>query len=470
MSEKRESFAELFAKERMPSGRARVWNVGDEAQGLVAHVSRDAVFVDLDAKQQGYFDRMDLREDIEVGDPVAGLVVAVEGDQIKLATRFGRDSGRGEVELALAEGIPIEGKVTGVNKGGAEVEVAGMRGFCPFSQLDNRYVEDPTTFVSRVLEFLVVEIKDRDVVLSRRKLLERQARVARESVLARLQEGATLRGQVTQIRDFGAFVDIGGIEGLIPMRELSHDREQRAEDVLAVGDVVETRVVKVELGDDKVKITLSLKALAADPWDGIDTIAPIGKVLAGQVTRLTEFGAFLRLSGGIEGLLHISEIGVRVKHPSEVLSVGDQRLVVVKSLDYQRKRIALTLADETASAGDSDSQIVPVLGALVNATVEKHERFGVFVQVDGARGSAGRGLVPNAELGLQRGVDIRKELPLGTKIRAKVMDPTQGRLRLSIRAASDDAERAVFDSFRQDQSKGGSMGTLGDLLREKLKK
>lgn len=470
MSQKPESFADLFAKEEMPSGRARRWDVGDEAKGVVTHVGGDSVFVDLTANQQGWFDRGDLAEDVKVGDEVAGRVVVVEGNQIKLATRFGRDAGPELLELAFRDGVPIEGKVTGMNKGGAEVDVAGLRGFCPFSQLSNRYVEDPSTFVGRSLEFLVVEIEGQNVVLSRRRLLEREARAAREEVLAQLQVGATMRGPVTQIRNFGAFVDLGGIEGLIPVRELSHVSGQRPEDVLTVGDVVEVKVLEVKPGDDKVRISLSLKALAADPWEGIDAIAPIGKVLAGQVTRLTDFGAFVRLASGVEGLLHISEIGVRVKHPSEVLSVGEQRLVVVMKLDHQKQQIGLALADQGAAAGDEAPRILPVLGALVSATVEKHERFGVFVQVEGTRGRSGRGLVPTAELGLARGADIRKELPIGTLMHAKIVDATEGRMRLSVRAARDDAERAVFDAFQQEQSTKGSMGTLGDLLKGKLKK
>src|SRR5690606_20909543 len=148
--------------------------------------------------------------------------------------------------------LPVEGKITGLNKGGAEVEVAGARGFCPMSQLDNRYVEDPAAFVGQTLSFLVTKLDERDVVLSRRRLLEREARAAREKVLGTLQQGAEMRGRVTQVREFGAFVDLGGIEGLIPMRELSHDRVQRAEDVVSIGDVVDVLVTKVETDGEKV--------------------------------------------------------------------------------------------------------------------------------------------------------------------------------------------------------------------------
>lgn len=473
---KGESFADLFARE--DSGpRARRFSVGEEAEGVVAHISADAVLVDLDAKQQGWFSRLDLTGPdgelrVRVGDRVKGRVVGIDRSthEIQLATALGKDAGREQLALAFEQGVPIEGKVVGINKGGVEVEVAGLRGFCPMSQLDLRFVQDPSVFLNQTLRFEVTKLEQRDVVLSRRRVLEREARDARAQIESTLSEGAILRGRVTQIRDFGAFVDVGGIEGLVPLRELSHDRVQRAEDVLKAGDVVEVKVVRLERDGEKLKVTLSLRALATDPWESLETIAPRGRVVAGQVTRLADFGAFVRLAPGVEGLLHVSELGARVTHASEALSVGQQVLVTVKDVDLERRRVGLTLSAEGARAGEAAQDVRPVLGAIVKATVEKHERFGVFVQVAGVPGRAGRGLVPNAELGLPRGVDVRKELPLGTEVRAKVLDAADGRLRLSIQAARDDAERADFDSYREERASKGGMGTLGDLLKQKLGK
>ncbi len=473
---KGESFADLFAAESMPAGRARRLNVGDEVEGVVALIGADAVFVDVDAKQQGWFDPSELRLPdgslgVAVGDTLKGRVVAIEGDgPVRLSSGFGREAGRAQLVTALEQEVPIDGKITGTNKGGVEVEVAGTRGFCPFSQLDVRFVEQPAEWVGQVHRFLVVEIGERDVVLSRRRLLEREAAKAREEILGKLQEGATLRGRVTQIRDFGAFVDVGGLEGLIPLRELSHDRVQTAQDVVSIGDAVDVKVLKIEPGPDKVKITLSLKALAGDPWDGVDQIAPRNRVVAGRVTRLADFGAFVRLAAGVEGLLHVSEIGARVSHPSEALEVGQQLLVVVRDVDHARRRVSLALAEQGAQAGQAAAHLRPVQGAVVEAIVEQHERFGVFAQVEGTTGRAGRGLIPNAELGLARGADLRKELPLGARVTAKVIDATEGRMRLSVRAAREDAERAVFDSYREQQASRGGMGTLGDLLKAKLEK
>ncbi len=360
--------------------------------------------------------------------------------------------------------IPIEGKVVGVNKGGLEVEVAGTRAFCPASQIEDRYVEDTSVYVGQTLRFVVTEIKDRGAVLSRRRLIESEKAEAREALVGRLEVGAVLSGRVTQIRDFGAFVDLGGIDGLLPRAELSHDRV-RPEDVVSVGDVARVKVLAIEERDGKTRITLSLKALSADPWDGIAAVAPLGKVVAGRVTRIADFGVFIRLAEGVEGLLHVSELG---GSSLEAFEVGAQVLAVVKSIDRDRRRISLTPAPEGAELGAAGLSSGPVVGSVVDATVDKVEHFGVFVQVDGTRGRIGRGLIPNAELGLERGVDLRKEMPPGTKVRAKVLETGEGRLRLSIKAARADQERAEFDGYRESHGAPKSMGTLGELLKKKL--
>jgi small subunit ribosomal protein S1 len=471
-----ESFAQMFAREieNVPNVRRKRLAIGDAVEGVVAHISTDAVLVDLDAKQQGWFERMDLTGPdgalrVKVGDRLKGHVIAIDpNDQIQLGSSLGKDASKEQLRLAHEQGIPVEGKIVAINKGGAEVEIGGTRGFCPKSQLDVRFVEDLEGLVGQVFEFAIVEMKDRDVVLSRRRVLEARAKEARGRIEESLSEGATMRGRVTQVREFGAFVDIGGIEGLIPIREMSHDRVQRTEDVVSVGDIVEVKVTKLEKEGDRLKITLSLKALAGDPWEGIERIVQVGRVVAGQVTKVNDFGAFVRIASGVEGLLHVSEIGQRVEHAGDRVTVGEQMLLVVKEVDPTRRRISLALPDEGAKEGEVARMSSAVLGAVVTAKVEKHERFGVFVQLAGTRGRGGRALVPNAELGLRAGADVRKELPIGSEIKAKVVDATDGRIRLSVRAAHDDAERADYDTYKDAQAQKGGMGTLGDLLRRKL--
>lgn len=475
-----ESFKDLFSRGEIPVSRSRRVSVGDEVEGVVGHVGKDEVFVDLDEKQQAYFDVIDLRGpdgqlSVKDGDRLKGYVISVEGDQIRLGRRLGRELQSTDHLRAAFEGsVPVEGKVSGANKGGVEVDLGGVRGFCPFSQLDSQRVEDGKDWIGRTESFLITKIEDRDVVVSRRALLDRESRAAREELLSTLKVGTIVQGRVSGIRDFGVFVDLGGIEGLIPSRELSHDRV-RPEDVVQLGNVVEAEVRSIEEKTfpnkpPKTEISLSLRSLASDPWEGIETLAPVGRVVAGQVSRLAEFGAFIRIAPGVEGLMHISELGARVRHPEEVLQVGQSMLARVVSVDTVRKRLGLAPASEGAAAGAQDSAGSVVLGAVVPCLVEKVEGWGLVVQIEGISGRAGRGGIPNAETNTRQGADLRREFPVGTRVNAKVIEAIERRVRLSIRAAFEDAERAEFDGYKHRSAEKGRMGTFGDLLKAKLSK
>jgi small subunit ribosomal protein S1 len=478
-SSKGGSFKDMFTRGEIVVAKQRRVSVGEEVEGVVGHVGKDAVLVDLDDKQQAYFELPDLSDAsgkpiVKPGDRVRGFVVSTDGS-IRLARRFGKgEASVDHLAVAQEKGTPVEGKITAVNKGGVEVELAGVRAFCPASQLDDRFVADTSAFVGRTLAFVVTKVEGRNVVVSRRALLERESKAAREETLASLAIGDIKRGRVTQLRDFGAFVDIGGLEGLIPLRELSHERV-KAEDVVSIGDVVEVQIKGVERKTnekgEKIEITLSLKALAADPWTAIDAVAPVGRVVAGQVTRLSDFGAFVRIGTGVEGLLHVSELGARVKHASEALEIGQSILVRVLSVDPVKRRIALAPAAEGATVGSEDRGPAVVVGRVVSAIVEKVENFGIVVQIEGSTGRAGRAVIPNAETGTRPGADLRREFAQGGKVTAKIIDAGDGArrgARLSIRAARDDAERADFDTYKAGTRDQARMGTLGDLLKKKI--
>jgi small subunit ribosomal protein S1 len=481
MTEKKPSFADLFEAEPFaPSARARVC-AGDRVEAPVVRVGKDSVFVELPGRATGWFESKDFRAPdgtlaVGVGDVVTGFALEVMPDG---SVRLGRALARGSASNAALEqardaGIPVEGKVVAVNKGGLEVDVDGVRAFCPSSQADVRFNSDLSALVGRTLTFRVMEIRSggRGVVLSRRAVLEEEVRQARDRALSALAVGQVLRGTVTSVRDFGAFVDLGGIEGLVPLTELSHERGLEPRDVLRAGDVIEVQVREIREvtpkheGDSSVKVTLSLKALEADPWTRVDDVAHEGKVIDGQVVRLTDFGAFVRLGPGIEGLLHVSELPGKVTHPTAVLRVGQRVRVVVQRVDREARRISLAPAPDGIECGATVSPPRLVVGAVVNAIVDHIEPFGVFVQVEGTKGRAGRGLVPNAELGLPRGADVRRALPEGTKLVVKVLEAGD-RMRMSVKAVREDEERAEFDVFRERGAAPAKLGTLGDLLRKR---
>ncbi|MEZ4408397.1 MAG: S1 RNA-binding domain-containing protein [Polyangiales bacterium] len=478
-----DSFASLFEQQSPRGGqkpRPRL-AVGARVEGPVVQITRDAVFIDLDEKRQGYLDRTELLGadgalTVKVGDRLAASVVEVDArtGNVRLGRSLGKAGDVASLELAREQGLAVEGKVVAINKGGAEVEVGSTKAFCPVSQLDNRFVPDPSAFVGKSLRFRVTEVREggRKVVLSRRLQLEAEGREAAERVLATLTVGATVKGPVTGVREFGAFVDLGGVEGLVPLSELSHDSAVRAADVVKPGDVVEVQVKEVRPGENGAtpKITLSLKALSADPWEALSVVAPVGRVVAGTVTRVVDFGAFVRIAAGVEGLLHVSELSGRPEHPSKVFSTGQPVMVVVKSADAQARKVSLTLAPDGAAAGGTVSNARVVAGAVVKATVERIEPYGVFAQVEGTRGRAGRGLIPNAELGIPRGADVRKHFPEGTVVTAKVIETGEGRLRMSIKGVREDEERAAYEGYQGSQAVSGKLGTLGDLLKNRGKR
>jgi small subunit ribosomal protein S1 len=485
---KKDNFAAMFEAGAQPEAATRPKSLalGERVKAEVVLLSKDGAFVELlersaagGKRLQAFMQREDARSEqpeVKVGDVIEAFVIAVDNrsGEIKVGRSMGKPAGLLELERAHQAGVAVEGKVAGVNKGGLEVEVGGVRAFCPISQVDRGYVTDPQALVGRSLQFLVTELRDggKRVVLSRRAALEADAKANADRILADLVPGAIVRGSVTAVREFGAFVDLGGLEGLIPNAELSHDRGQKASDVLNPGDLVEVQVREIKTGVlDKrgaptTKITLSLKALAADPWDSVEQVVLIGRVARGTVTRMQDFGAFVRLAPGLEGLLHISELGGKISHPSALLKVGETIDVVVRSIDKETRRIALAPAPDGLAVGAEATGPKLVVGAIVSGKVERIEPFGVFLQLDGTRGRQGRGLIPNVELGTPRGADTRKLFPVGTALTAKVLETGDGKLRLSLRAIKDDEERADFDGYRAKTEQAGRLGTFADLLKK----
>lgn len=476
-----DSFAALFegqGKAAVPTRRRRV-KVGDRLEAVVVQIGRDLVFVELDGKQQAFIEADELRDSDGSINVTEGEIIrahVVEVDEARGSIRLGRTLGRpggnvAAIEQAKESGVAIEGKVTGVNKGGLEIDLGGgTRAFCPMSQIADRFVEDANTLMGQTLRFVVTDVKDggKNVVVSRRALLQREAGEAASKIMANVVPGAILKGTVASVRDFGAFVDLGGVEGMIPRSEIAHDRSVSVADALKPGDVVEVQVREIKDGEPNKrgiatkKITLSLKALTADPWADLDLV--VGRVVEGTVVRSAEFGRFVRIAPAVEGLLHVSELGRELKAEE-----GETIRVVVKKLDRETKKISLSPAPDDAAVGSTiaagGNEADVKVGAVVHGTVERIETYGIFVQIDGTKGRAGRGLVPNTELGVPRGTDLRKTFPEGTKVTAKVLETGEGRLRLSIKGAKDAEERADFEAAKGRQQPPKSLGTFADLLK-----
>src|SRR6185312_983868 len=342
MSNDDEDFAAMFAASEKDKPKAKRPKVGDVVRGKVITVGKEAVFVDVGGKAEGQLgrDQVTDKDDkllVKVGDVLEARVAADAGGVLTLRTKLGRGpEARAELVQAHELGIPVDGLVTEVVKGGLSVDVAGVRGFCPASQIDNRYVEDLSVFVGQRLTFRVTRYEGRNLVLSRRSLLDEEKEKRAVETRKNLIPGAVIRGKVVGFKPFGAFVDLGGIEGMLHVSELGFQRVEKPEDVLALGQELDVAILKVEPGEKGERISLSLKALANDPWR--DTTATLGEGsrVKGTVTRLQPFGAFVEIAPGVEGLVHISELGAgrRINHPKEVVSVGQEVEANVLAIDH----------------------------------------------------------------------------------------------------------------------------------------
>ncbi len=354
-----DDFAALFAASEVEQpAQARV-KTGDVVRGRVVALGPATAFVTIGAKAEAIIDLAEFR------DPTTGELGLAVGDQLTATvtddgSRSGsivlkRTIGRGghvpgELEQAREHGLAVEGLVTGQNKGGFDVQVVGVRAFCPASQIDLRRA-DPAQYVGQRLRFRVTQISagGRNVVVSRRELLQEEAAAQAATTWERLQVGAVVQGTVTSLRDFGAFVDLGGVEGLIHVTELGYARARHPSEVVQVGQEVEAQVVKLERATDggRGRISLSLRALATDPWTTVAERFPVGASVRGTVRKLEPFGAFVELAPGLDGLVHVSRMSLdtRVAHPKNVVKVGDEIDVTVVGLEPDKRRIALSMVE-----------------------------------------------------------------------------------------------------------------------------
>jgi small subunit ribosomal protein S1 len=330
-------------------------------------------------------------------------------------------------------------------------------------------VETAEDFVGRVLEFRVITYgeRGRNIVLSRRQVLEERGAKIAEETLQKVVPGAVLPGTVVSLADFGAFVDLGGVQGLVPVSEVSHSRVARPSDRLRVGEPVMVKVLKVD--EEKKRISLSLKALEGDPWAVVPGRLRERQVVRARAVRATEFGVFVELLPGVDGLLHVSEIPrSRQGAIREGATTGAELSVMIVNIDVEKRRIALALAPDDVAPGAQVESTLAV-GAVLTGTVERVEPFGVFVRL----GPGQTGLIPNAELGTARGTDPRKTFPSGSEVKVLVLAIEEGgrRIRLSREKALAHEEQAETQAYLRDTAKrdGGFGLTLGERLKQTRK-
>ena len=359
-----ESFAELL--EQSLSNQSGRLTPGQKVTARVLKVSAEWLFIDTGHKGEGVVDLKEFTDpdgaiSVKEGDTITAYFLSSSRGEMRFTTRVGGgSSGTAQLEEAWQAGVPVEGVVEKEIKGGYEVKLAGSaRAFCPFSQMSLRRVENPESFIGTHFSFRITDYgeRGRNIVVSRRVLLEEEQKRLREEAQAALSEGMTVSGTVTSLRDFGAFVDIGGIEGLLPVSEIGWSRVKDVRDVLSVGQQVQVMVKSIDR--EKERISLSHKDTLADPWETAGEMYPEGSFHTGVVARLTAFGAFVTLSDGVDGLIHISKLGAgkRISHPREVLAEGQTVEVKVESFDRENRRLSLALAGTARAAEEEEATL-----------------------------------------------------------------------------------------------------------------
>jgi small subunit ribosomal protein S1 len=349
MNDSTEDFAALFEA----SQKAKRITQGDTIAGRIVAIGADVAFVDVGGKGEATIDIAELKDadgdiDVSVGDRIQAVVVSTAGG-LTLSRRLARGAATDrQLENAFHTGLPVEGKVDKAVKGGYEVRLGHQRAFCPFSQIDLSRAE-PATHEGQVYAFRIIEYSEggRNLVVSRRALLEEEQRANAADVRKSIVAGAVLRGRVVSVRDYGAFVDLGGgVQGLLHVSEMGWSRVSDTADIVKPGEEITVKVLRVD--EDKQKISLGLKQLSDDPWSKVKTTYQVGQVHPGRVTRIAEFGAFVELEPGIEGLAHASTFAPagRSQAWSAAVPPGTTGAFEILSIDVEKKRIGVALLPE----------------------------------------------------------------------------------------------------------------------------
>ena len=378
--EMEQSFEALFEES------LQALNVGDVVKGTIVQVNPDSVIVDVGFKSEGVIPLSEFFDEkgaitVEVGDVFDVLVERTESET-GLISLSKEKADRQKIWNSLEEGAVVDGRIVSRIKGGLAVDI-GVNAFLPGSQVDLRPVRNLDKLLGETFQFKIIKLNKRrgNIVLSRRVLLEDQRENLRSDTLKTLEEGQVVDGIVKNLTDYGAFIDLGGIDGLLHITDMSWGRVSHPSDILAVGDKIKVKVLKFDR--EKERVSLGLKQIAPDPWLDVEQKYPVGLRVKGKVVSLTDYGAFVELEEGVEGLIHVSEMSwtKRIKHPNKVLAIGEEVESMVLALDIPNRRISLGLKQAEPNPWEVIGEKFPI-GTIIEGQVKNITDFGIFVGVD----------------------------------------------------------------------------------------
>jgi len=472
-----ESFAALFEE----SLTRKEMRIGEVITAEVVRVDQNFVVVNAGLKSESFIALEEFRNDrgdieVQPGDFVPVAIEALEDGYGE--TRLSRDKAKRlaawlELEKALESGDTVQGVISGKVKGGLTVMINGIRAFLPGSLVDLRPVKDTSPYEGKAMDFKVIKLdrKRNNVVVSRRAVLEQTVGAERDALLASLQEGTVVKGIVKNITDYGAFVDLGGIDGLLHITDLAWRRVKHPTEVLSVGDEVTAKVLRFD--QEKNRVSLGLKQLGDDPWVGLSRRYPTGTRLFGKVTNLTDYGAFVEIDSGIEGLVHVSEMDWTNKnvHPSKVVQVGDEVEVMILEIDEDRRRISLGMKQCMPNPWEEFAQNHRK-NERVKGQIKSITDFGIFIGLPGGID----GLVHLSDLSWSAtGEDAVKQFKKGEEVEAVVLsiDVERERISLGIKQlegdpysnfiATHDKGAVVAGTVKSVDAKGAVVSLGGDV-------
>ncbi|RUM30973.1 MAG: 30S ribosomal protein S1 [Alteromonas sp.] len=449
-----ENFAQLF-EESLQELETRP---GSIVKGTVVSIDKDIVLVDAGLKSESaipadQFKNAEGELEIAIGDEVDVALDAVEdgfGETILSREKAKRHEAWVELEKAYEDKATIKGVINGKVKGGFTVEVNSVRAFLPGSLVDVRPVRDTTHLEGKELEFKVIKLdaKRNNVVVSRRAVIEAESSAERETLLANLEEGHEIKGIVKNLTDYGAFVDLGGVDGLLHITDMAWKRVKHPSEIVNVGDEINVKVLKFD--KEKQRVSLGMKQMGNDPWQEIASRYPEGTKINGQVTNLTDYGCFVEIEDGVEGLVHVSEMDWTNKniHPSKVVNLGDTVDVMVLEIDEERRRISLGLKQCIANPWETFAESHEK-GDKVSGKIKSITDFGIFIGLDGGID----GLVHLSDISWNKsGEDAVRDYKKGDEISAVVLqvDPERERISLGVKQIEEDP----FNKYLTDNKKG----------------
>ena len=468
--ETEESFASML--EAYSPGMDAEVRVGDKISGKIVSIGKDSVFIDTGTKIDGVVDKSELLDKdqqltVKEGDKIELYVVALAEDEIRLSKAVSGIGGLNMLREAFEKSVPVEGKILETCKGGFRVGVLQRKAFCPISQVDLIFVENASDYVGKSYNFLIItfEGNGKNIVLSRRALMAREQEKAREEFYKTLKVGNIVDGTVTRIMPYGAFVQLSdGVEGMVHVSELSWSKVAKPDNLVNVADTVQVKVIGIE-PDNKpglLKIGLSIKQLTDDPWNSVAEQFREGVKTRGTVTRCANFGAFVEVAPGIEGLVHISEMSYkkRVLKAEDVVTVGETVSVMIKEVDPEKRRLSLSIRD---AEGDPwiDVEDKYSIGGTHEGVLEKKEKFGYFITLEPGI----TGLLPISKLGKSYKPAEIEKLKEGDSIPVSIeaIHPEERKITLAPVTSADEQN---WQKFSEDSRT--SMSSLGEKLQQAL--